>query len=200
MSHCFVTAGRMLENWVEAFPGAQCVLHLSQVEEGVVWYRLPVIGSEYLGRHLEEVRRARSGPLVVLSDEPREEEALLALSSGVSGYCNSRAAPEVLRQVALVVENGGLWVGQSVVQRLVRGAASALQQSGSAGTADWANSLSEREREVAELVAKGESNKEIARELSIAERTVKAHLGAIFDKLGVRDRLQLSLKVNGINR
>ncbi|MBV5337679.1 MAG: response regulator transcription factor [Deltaproteobacteria bacterium] len=53
--------------------------------------------------------------------------------------------------------------------------------------------LTEREREVAVLVAHGECNKEIARELNIAERTVKAHLSTVFEKLDVRDRLQLAI-------
>jgi DNA-binding NarL/FixJ family response regulator len=53
--------------------------------------------------------------------------------------------------------------------------------------------LTPRERDVAEQVALGASNKEIAERLDITPRTVKAHMGAIFDKLGVRDRLQLVL-------
>jgi DNA-binding NarL/FixJ family response regulator len=63
--------------------------------------------------------------------------------------------------------------------------------------ADWSAGLTEREREVARAVASGASNKEIARRLGITERSVKAHTGAIFEKLGVRDRLQLSLVVHG---
>ena len=61
-----------------------------------------------------------------------------------------------------------------------------------------ARTLTEREREVARAVARGAANKEIARELAITERTVKAHVGAILEKLGARDRLQLSLIVNGV--
>jgi DNA-binding NarL/FixJ family response regulator len=56
--------------------------------------------------------------------------------------------------------------------------------------------LSERERAVALCVARGESNKEITRDLNIAERTIKSHLTAIFEKLGVRDRLQLAILLN----
>lgn len=52
---------------------------------------------------------------------------------------------------------------------------------------------------MAKLVAGGASNKEIAGQLSITERTVKAHLSAVFEKLGLRDRLQLSLKINGLS-
>jgi DNA-binding NarL/FixJ family response regulator len=53
--------------------------------------------------------------------------------------------------------------------------------------------LTSREKAVAELVAAGKSNKEVARDLDITERTVKAHLGSAFEKLQVRDRLQLVL-------
>lgn len=62
----------------------------------------------------------------------------------------------------------------------------------------WSALLSERELQAAKLVAGGASNKEIADQLAITERTVKAHLSAIFEKLGVRDRLQLSLRINGV--
>jgi DNA-binding NarL/FixJ family response regulator len=51
---------------------------------------------------------------------------------------------------------------------------------------------------VALAVARGESNKEVARNLGITERTVKAHLSVVFEALGVRDRLQLSIHLNGI--
>lgn len=64
----------------------------------------------------------------------------------------------------------------------------------------WVTLLTVREQEVAMAVAKGASNKEIARQLDITERTVKAHVGAILDKLKVRDRLQLSLCINGWSR
>ena len=58
--------------------------------------------------------------------------------------------------------------------------------------------LTGREQMVAEQVALGASNREIAEKLEITERTVKAHLSAIFAKLGARDRVQLALKMNNI--
>ncbi len=57
--------------------------------------------------------------------------------------------------------------------------------------------LTEREKEVTQAVITGASNKEIARQLDITERTVKAHLSAIFQKLDVRDRMHLMLVVRG---
>lgn len=126
---------------------------------------------------------------------------LQALAAGAAGCCNSHAAPEVLQQVALVVANGGLWVGQSLLRRVVDNSARLIQrQTGAVGQEDWSGALSEREVQVARLVAEASSNKEIARQLAISERTVKAHLTSIFEKLGLRDRLQLSLRINGLPR
>lgn len=122
-----------------------------------------------------------------------------ALTAGAAGCCNTHAAPEVLNQVAMVVSNGGLWVGQSLLQRLVGSTGRILgQRPAEAKNDGWGALLSEREVQVAKQVACGASNKEIASLLSISERTVKAHLTSIFEKLGLRDRLQLSLKINGM--
>lgn len=132
-------------------------------------------------------------PVVVLSNLPSNEEGLVAFSAGAAGYCNSLAIPAVLRQVSAVVEQGGLWVGQDLMRRLFSAlTARAAPVQTSLGV------LSVREHQVAQAVARGGTNKEIARAMGITERTVKAHLTAIFEKLGVRDRLQLSLIVNGV--
>jgi len=201
MAHWFMTPGSEPESWQQAFPEASVLsaTELARFHPAIgdtVWVRL---ASEQTPVSALQTIQVPSGvPLVVLSDQPDETVALASLAAGASGCCNSHAAPEVLRQVALVVGNGGLWVGQGLMQRLVGGAARALAGSPAAvASDDWAKPLSEREQEVAQRVAQGASNKEIAAQLDISERTVKAHLGAIFEKLGVRDRLQLSLRVNG---
>jgi DNA-binding NarL/FixJ family response regulator len=64
----------------------------------------------------------------------------------------------------------------------------------------WRERLTAREQEAAILLAQGASNKEIARRMEITERTVKAHVGAMLEKLGARDRLQLSLIINEVQR
>jgi DNA-binding NarL/FixJ family response regulator len=161
-----------------------------------VWARLRF--GEPVAAALAGIERSGGQPLVVLADAPDERVVLQALSSGAAGCCNSRAAPDVLQQVALVVANGGLWVGQSLLRQLVGATTRRFAQLPRlAVSAAWEGKLSDREVQVARLVAGGHSNKEIARQLEITERTVKAHLSAIFEKLDVRDRLQLSLRVNG---
>lgn len=193
----------MLPNWRDAMPTAQAVdrrqaADLPAAPPGIVWFRLRF--GEQPAAVLGNFRCGPEQHLVVLADEPSEQTVREVLSAGASGCCNTHAAPEVLRQVALVVTNNGLWVGQSLLQRLVGTTARILAQRGERKSGDTISSqLSEREQQVAELVAGGASNKEIARQLDITERTVKAHLTAIFEKTGVRDRLQLSLRINGLS-
>ena len=187
--------GRLRDTWRTAFPAARAQRPAEPlVGDVLVW--VLVAPGEKAARQIAALRqRGVAQPLIVLADEPGEDDALAALTAGASGYCNSHAAPEVLSQVATVVGNGGLWVGQGLMQRLLAGAARLLPPNPSDG---WADTLTEREREVAHAIARGASNKEVARELAITERTVKEHVGAILEKLGARDRLQLSLIVNGV--
>lgn len=193
--------GQMMGSWQEALPGIRLASFADKeflaMPGGVCWCRLRA--GQDAGALLADLPRVEGRPVVVLADEPDEQVVMQALAAGAAGCCNSRAAPEVLRQVALVVGNGGLWVGQSLLQQVVSGASRILQQQPSReASTDWQAKLSEREREVAGRVAVGASNKEIAQQLGITERTVKAHLTAIFEKLAIRDRLQLSLIINGM--
>lgn len=139
-------------------------------------------------------RLAEDGHLLILaSARPDDAEGLLAIENGFSGYCHAYASVEHLGQVVSVVASGELWVGRSLVTRLIR-AVDRVPQS----RESWSAGLTERESEVARLAANGESNALIASALGISERTVKAHLSAVFDKLQLADRLQLALRVHGI--
>ena len=194
--------GRMLPRWSEAFREAKAgsPLVVKSYKSGhvdVIWLRLEHGLS--VSVQIENLApQFKSIPCVVLSDLPNEEEALAAFAAGARGYCNTHAAAQLLVQIAAVVLQGGLWIGESLMRRLV-GATSRIQVSvaPSVERAAWSKKLTDRERQVARTLASGANNKEIARALGITERTVKAHVGAIFEKLQVRDRLQLSLKVNG---
>jgi DNA-binding NarL/FixJ family response regulator len=199
--HIFLSQdARRRKNWVEAFPGL-VIGRLDSVPEstGTIWVLVPPgMGAADVLRVLTPTRHGR--PVVVLADQPSEDGALEALGAGASGYCNGHAATDVLLQVAGVVGNGGLWIGQSLMQRFLTATARLLQAvpETQAGTL-WRERLTEREQEVARLLATGASNKEIARQLDITERTAKAHISAMLEKLGARDRLQLSLILNGID-
>ncbi|MEK6663615.1 MAG: response regulator transcription factor [Pseudomonadota bacterium] len=189
-----------LPRWFEAFPAAEFLsypvpgtLIANNADTAVIWLHVQA-ESKDLAERIRSVKAMAAGcPVVVLSNLPSNEEGLLAFSVGAAGYCNALAIPAVLRQVAGVVEQGGLWVGQDLMQRLFTALTARAAPVQTALTA-----LSAREHQVAQAVARGGTNKEIARAMGITERTVKAHLTAIFEKLEVRDRLQLSLLVNGV--
>lgn len=190
---------RRRTNWSEAFPdlvGAR--LDNPPRHAGLIWLLKPAgLTAEDL---VAQARRTHPQcPLIVLADLPSETEAMAALAAGAAGYCNGHAAPEVLKQVAMVVKNGGVWVGQGLLQRLLASTARLLPDP-STENSTWREALTAREQEAALLLAKGASNKEIARQLDITERTVKAHVSAMLEKLGARDRMQLSLIINGVEK
>lgn len=195
--------GLPVPSWLEAMPSAKLLGHdqlggIAAARQGIVWCRLR--SGEDVELVLADIVPLAGGkPLVVLADEPDEALVMQALSAGAAGCCNTHAAPEVLRQVAAVVSNGGLWVGQTLLRKLLASTSQILgEKAPRPPRDDWSKLLSERETQVARLVAGGASNKEIASQLAITERTVKAHLTAVFEKLSLRDRLQLSLRINGL--
>ncbi len=203
--HCFLSeSGELLERWKEAFPKAAGLGYATpgtpEPAPTLLWVRLPQ--GRPVGPLLAEVQgRFGKLPLVVLSDLPDDEEALACFSAAARGYCNTHASPAFLRQVAEVVGQGGLWIGEGLMGRMVE----AIARIGANSTSEsrdcsWASTLTPREQEVARAIAEGASNKEIARGLGITERTVKLHVGAVIEKLGVRDRLQIALIVNGVRQ
>ena len=149
-----------------------------------------VVGaSELIGQH-------PGARVVVLSRAPSEDEGISVLRCGARGYCNAYIDPRLLEKVISTVQAGEVWAGRKLIDRLVELIASnaVLQPRPNFDHAAF-DGLTPREREIAVLVGEGVSNKVIARRLDITERTVKAHLGAVFAKLGLPGRLQLALLV-----
>ena len=125
---------------------------------------------------------------------------LAALASGAMGCCSPDLGSEQVRRILTIVEEGGVWISNAALPQLLqrlRNKSVAASPSESESLADEELSeLTHREREIARMVAAGDSNKIIARKLNITDRTVKAHLTTVFQKLNVHDRLQLALYVS----
>ena len=164
------------------------------VKPGVLDDRRKSEGPEELVRLA--IQLAPGCAVVALSNAVSQEEGLTCLEAGASGYTSALANSDVLRQIAMVVDNGGLWVGPELLSRL-RDSLARMPVAHIPTLNGKLAALSPREREVALAVAAGASNKEVARNMGITERTVKAHLTAIFTRLGIRDRMQLVLMMNG---
>jgi len=134
--------------------------------------------------------------VIACADVPNDDQGLELLKIGIYGYCNTWIAAPQLERVIEQVQSGEVWVGRNLILRLINDLAAASQAETGSLTADWLEGLTQREQEVAKLVGQGASNKAIANELDITERTVKAHLSAIFRKTGCKDRIQLALQIN----
>jgi DNA-binding NarL/FixJ family response regulator len=167
-------------------------------EGTVVWLDLTLPGLPiWQSPNWHQLLQRKHYKVIATSSNPKDAEGIAALDAGCVGYCHAFTDASSLRQISQVVLAGNFWIGPALMQRLIRSAnqAAPLAQS---PTSDWSITLTQREKQVATLAAKGASNLDIAATCNISERTVKAHLSAAFDKLGVADRLQLALKVHGI--
>jgi len=119
----------------------------------------------------------------------RENDKIFeALRAGASGYLLKRATPEVILDAILDVHQGGSPMSSEVARKVVE----AFQEP--AVKNEEQSDLSSREREVLELLSKGLPDKFIADKLAISRRTVRFHLGHIYDKLHVRSRTEAALK------
>src|SRR5262249_11177080 len=125
-------------------------------------------------------------------------EEISAVLFGAKAYCHAERDLSILPKVVKAVMGNELWVDRKFVTRLlaelddITAARRKETKNLDAGMAK----MTPRETEIAEYVARGASNRKIAEELNISERTVKAHLGVIFRKLSIHDRLQLALYMN----
>jgi len=126
--------------------------------------------------------------VMALSDVPSFDEGQVLLQKGLKAYANTYIHQIHLNQAISLVNSGNIWLYPSFMKDLIK--QSSLQ---STSHAELLDKLSQREKETALEVVKGSSNKEIASSLNITERTVKAHLSSIFEKLGIGDRFTLAL-------
>lgn len=144
-----------------------------------------------------ELRRlAPAGRFFLLSDLPNEEEGIAFLKLGIVGYANTYISPARLAEAMRVISAGGVWLGQKVIQQLILETAARVKDQPAPASGQTLTGLTKKEIKVAEMVAVGRTNLEIAADLKITERTVKAHLTAIYEKTKTGNRLSLALLIN----
>jgi two-component system, NarL family, response regulator LiaR len=134
------------------------------------------------------VGRASNSRVIVLTSFLEDDRLLPALEAGAAGYLLKNSQPAELARAVRAAHAGEAIIDPTVAARLVhtlsdhpRPAAATLEQ------------LTNRERDVLTLIARGRSNKRIALELQISEKTVKTHVGHLLAKLGVTDRTQAAV-------
>ena len=173
----------------EAADGLQAVEEARRLRPDVVLMdvRMPNLDG------LEATRRL-AGPdvedpacVLILTTYDVDEYVFAALRAGACGFLLKHTSPEGLVEAVRTVASGEGLIAPSVTRRLIAEFASA--PTAPAPPADL-DRLTDREREVLELVARGRSNAEIARELYVGQATVKTHVGRVLMKLGLHDRAQ----------
>lgn len=188
----------LLENWVEAFPQARlcedsALKDLPHSQRYLFWLHNNVDRKQWLMKTIAYIgEHFAQSPMVVLANVPEQIDAMDVIAVGASGYCHTYSGADTLKEVRTVVEHAGIWLGRDFLLQMIH-ATQPLVTNNPQQMQQALALLTEREQEVALEAAKGYSNKEIARNLNITERTVKAHLSSVFEKLDLRDRLQLAL-------
>ncbi len=193
-----------LEVVLEAGDGASAVRELDPaartalgaVDVVLMDVRMPTMdGLEATARIVERGSEAHPAPrVIVLTTFDLDEYVLAAIRAGASGFLLKDAPPEQMLAAIRTVHRGDAVIAPSSTRRLIEHLVTALPQPGPDQPASHAaqaiGDLTEREREVLVLMARGRSNTEIAGDLFVAEATVKTHVGRILAKLGARDRVQ----------
>jgi DNA-binding NarL/FixJ family response regulator len=202
MQDIFITTLKEpIQSWQQAFPSLKVLAEVTEVSAPktdaiVFWLHMNEDRQHWMQGAVKRITsQYQNAKIVVLANVPNQAEALYALSLGAVGYSHAYAPATALNEIKTVISHGGLWLGNELLQKLIA-VSTKLTTTQTNYVDNLLSQLTERQKEVAVEAAKGLSNKEIARILEITERTVKAHLAAIFEALQAKDRLQLALMLN----
>ncbi|MFF3710127.1 response regulator [Streptomyces phaeochromogenes] len=164
----------------EASNGVEAVGKAAALDPDVILMDLRMPGGGGVEAIAQLTRAGARAKVLVLTTYDTDSDTLPAIEAGATGYLLKDAPRDELFTAVRAAAQGRTVLSPAVASRLV----SAVRTPRAPGN----EPLSAREREVLTLVAKGTSNREIARELFISEATVKTHLTHLYTKLGVKDR------------
>jgi DNA-binding NarL/FixJ family response regulator len=177
----------------EASNGAEAVALVASERPDVVLMdvRMPVMDG------LEATRRVTGDPglaetrVVILTTFDLDEYVHEALRAGASGFLLKDTLPVDLLNAVRVVAAGDALIAPKITRRLIAEFAKRPEPGATVAAGAVLDQLTEREREVLEVIARGHSNAEIAAQLFVSHATVKTHVSRLLMKLGARDRAQL---------
>jgi two-component system, NarL family, response regulator LiaR len=176
----------------EAADGEEALTRAAELEPDVILMDLVMPGRDGVSA-MRELRarggRAASARVIVLTSFLEDDRLLPALEAGAAGYLLKNSQPAELARAVRAAHAGDAVIDPTVAARLV----SALSDDHQRPRAAALERLTNRERDVLTLIARGRSNKRIALELRISEKTVKTHVGHVLAKLGVTDRTQAAV-------
>lgn len=136
------------------------------------------------------LKAARPDLRIIVTGTGADDEMILkALAGGAKGYVDEGASPEEFVQAIRIVQQGSVWAPRRVLSMFIERVTSSPGRIFPAGRVTF----TDREKQVLELLVAGRSNKEIGSALGIEERTVKAHVAKLMRKVGVQNRIALSV-------
>jgi DNA-binding NarL/FixJ family response regulator len=139
---------------------------------------------------MASLKAVRPGLRIIVSGTGADDEAILkALAAGAKGYVDEGASAAEFVQAIRVVHQGSVWAPRRVMSIFIDRVTSSPGKIFPAGRVNF----TDREKEVLELLVAGRSNREIGQALTIEERTVKAHVAKLMRKVGVQNRIALSV-------
>ncbi len=138
---------------------------------------------------MASLKATHSDLRVIVTGSGDEETILKAIVAGAKGYVDEAASLAEFVQAIRVVGQGSVWAPRHVFSMFIERVSSAPAPTFSSSRATF----TDREKEVLELLVAGRSNKEIGSPLGIGERTVKAHVAKLLRKVGVQNRIALSI-------
>lgn len=140
---------------------------------------------------LKAIRRTRPAvKLIVIGPEGNDELVIESIMAGARAYLDLTASPDIVRMAIGVVTNGSIWAPRRLLSSLI----DKLLNVSDTSLTNAHPHLTDRERQVLELILLARSNREIARQLGIEERTVKSHVSRLMRKTGVENRIELSMR------
>src|SRR6201987_3028463 len=173
----------------EAQNGAECIKLLAKLKPDILLLDLRMPDKDGLAV-LEEVNFDQTPTrVIVLTAAEDDRDVVRAMRLGARGVVLKQSASDLLLKSIRKVADGEIWLDNRMTAEVI----DAFKKSAESGQRREKPLLSEREKEIVQLVAQGFRNREIGEKLFISEQTVKNHLHNIFDKLGVSDRLELAL-------
>ena len=177
----------------EASNGAEAVALAASEHPDVMLMdvRMPVMDGLEATRRITGDESLASTRVVILTTFDLDEYVHEALRAGASGFLLKDTLPVDLLNAVRVVAAGDALIAPRITRRLIEEFARRPQQPSAASAGVALDQLTEREREVLELVARGQSNAEIAAGLYVSHATVKTHVSRLLMKLDARDRAQL---------
>ena len=144
---------------------------------------------------LEIIRQARPDIRTIVIGPAEDDELVLkSIVCGARAYLDLNEGPEMLRRAIEVVTVGSVWAPRHLLSKLI----DHLLDTAPTALAATIPELTARERQVLELILMAHSNREIARQLGIEERTVRAHLTQLMRKAGVDNRTKLSVSAPSV--